>query len=111
MDSTKAVGRLPAVGRVSRGCSQRVLADIVSLVRYAVGHDNELAPAVAGGHQGYIAGSVSMEPADLKYAPFAQLGGIGRGPYPRRRRVLLLEEMNLAWAGNGIPGRIICKYG
>ena len=27
-----------------RGSSQRVLADIVSLVRYAVGHDNELAP-------------------------------------------------------------------
>ena len=27
-----------------RGSSQRVLADIVSLVRYAVGHDDELAP-------------------------------------------------------------------
>lgn len=27
-----------------RGSSQRVLADIVSLARYAIGHDDELAP-------------------------------------------------------------------
>ena len=111
-----------------RGSSQRVLADIVSLVRYAVGHDDELAPfaeQVEGRFRGWlatqevagreftdeqrqwledikdhIAGSVSIEPADLQYAPFAQRGGIGRahavfgdGLAP------LLEEMNLALAG------------
>ena len=111
-----------------RGSSQRVLADIVSLVRYAVGHDDELAPfaerveqrfrgwlaaqEIAGreftGEQrqwledikDHIAGSVSIEPADLQYAPFAQRGGIGRahalfgdGLAP------LLEELNLALAG------------
>ena len=48
----------------------------------------------------HIAGSVSIEPADLQYAPFAQRGGIGRayqvfgdGLAP------LLEELNLALAG------------
>ena len=111
-----------------RGSSQRVMADIVSLVRYAVGHDDELAPfaeqveqrfwgwmaaqEIAGreftGEQrqwledikDHIAGSVSIEPGDLQYAPFAQRGGIGRahalfgdGLAP------LLEELNLALAG------------
>ena len=111
-----------------RGSSQRVLADIVSLVRFAVGHDDELAPfaeqveerfrgwldaqEIAGreftGEQrqwledikDHIAGSVSIEPADLQYAPFAQRGGIGRahalfgdGLAP------LLEEMNMALVG------------
>ena len=110
-----------------RGSSQRVMADIVSLVRYAVGHDDELAPfaeqveqrfwgwmaaqEIAGreftGEQrqwledikDHIAGSVSIEPGDLQYAPFAQRGGIGRacalfgdGLAP------LLEELNLALA-------------
>ena len=111
-----------------RGSSQRVLADIVSLVRYAIGYDDELAPfaeqveqrfrgwlaaqEIAGreftGEQrqwledirDHIAGSVSIEPADLQYAPFVQRGGIGRahalfggGLAP------LLEELNLALAG------------
>ena len=111
-----------------RGSSQRVLADIVSPVRYAVGHDDELAPfaeqveerfrgwlaaqEIAGRQftdeqrqwlediKDHIAGSVSIEPADLQYAPFAQRGGIGRahavfgdGLAP------LLEELNLALAG------------
>ena len=111
-----------------RGSSQRVLADIVSLVRYALGHDDELAPfaehveqrfqgwlaaqEIAGraftGEQrqwledikNHIAGSVSIEPADLQFAPFAQRGVIGRahalfgdGLPP------LLEELNLALAG------------
>ena len=111
-----------------RGSSQRVLADIVSLVRYAVGHDDELAPfaeqvdeqfrgwlavqEITGREftdeqrhwlediKDHIAGSVSIEPADLQYAPFAQRGGIGRahalfgdGLAP------LLEELNLALAG------------
>ncbi len=111
-----------------RGSGQRVLADIVSLVRYAVGHEGELAPfaeqveeryrgwldtqEIAGreftGEQrqwledikDHIAGSVSIEPADLQHAPFVQRGGIGRayavfgdGLAP------LLEELNLALAG------------
>ena len=111
-----------------RGSSQRVLADVVSLVRYAVGHDDELAPfaeqveqrfrgwlaaqEIAGREftaeqrqwlediKDHIAGSVSIEPADLQYAPFAQRGGIGRahalfgdGLAP------LLEELNLELAG------------
>ena len=89
-----------------RGSSQRVLADIVSLVRYAIGNEEELAPfaeRVEERFQGWlamqetagrdftaeqrqwledirdhIAGSVSTEPGDLQYAPFAQRGGIGR---------------------------------
>ena len=111
-----------------RGSGQRVLTDIVSLVRYAVGADDELAPfaeqveqrfhgwlatqEIAGRTftdeqrqwlediKDHIAGSVSIDPADLQYAPFAQRGGIGRahavfgdGLAP------LLEELNLALAG------------
>ena len=111
-----------------RGSSQRVMADIVSLVRYAVGHEGELAPfaeQVEGRFRGWlatqeiagreftdeqrqwledikdhIAGSVSIEPADLQHAPFVQRGGIGRahalfgdGLAP------LLEELNLALVG------------
>ena len=111
-----------------RGSGQRVLTDIVSLVRYAVGADDELAPFVEQVEQRFhgwlsaqeisgrtftdeqrqwleaikdhIAGSVSIDPADLQYAPFAQRGGIGRahavfgdGLAP------LLEELNLALAG------------
>ena len=110
------------------GSGQRVLADIVSLVRYAIGHEEDLAPfaeqveerfrgwldtqEIAGRTftdeqrqwlediKDHIAGSVSIEPADLQYAPFAQRGGIGRahalfgdGLDP------LLEELNLALAG------------
>ena len=111
-----------------RGSSQRVLADIVSLVRYAVGHDDELAPfserveqrfrgwlaaqEIAGreftGEQrqwledikDHIAGSVSIEPADLQYAPFAQRGGIGRAHALFGDALApLLEELNLALAG------------
>ena len=111
-----------------RGSGQRVLTDIVSLVRYAVGADHELAPfaeqveqrfhgwlatqEIAGRTftdeqrqwlediKDHIAGSVSIDPADLQYAPFAQRGGIGRahavfgdGLAP------LLEELNLALVG------------
>ena len=111
-----------------RGSSQRVLADVVSLVRYAIGSDEELAPfaeqveerfsgwlamqEVAGRAfteeqrqwlkdiKDHIAGSVSIDPGDLQYAPFAQRGGIGRahalfgdGLAP------LLEELNLALVG------------
>ena len=89
-----------------RGSSQRALADIVALVRYAIGSDDELVPfaeqveerfsgwlamqEVAGRDftdeqrqwlediKDHIAGSVSIDPGDLQYAPFAQRGGIGR---------------------------------
>ena len=111
-----------------RGSSQRMLADIVSLVRYAIGNDDELAPfaeqaeerfqgwlatqEVAGSIysdeqrqwleaiKDHIAGSVSIEPGDLQYAPFAQRGGIGRA-YALFGDGLqaLLEELNLALAG------------
>ena len=111
-----------------RGSSQRVLADIVSLVRYAIGHDEELAPfgqqveervrgwlatqEIAGREfsteqrqwlediKDHIAGSVSIEPADLQYAPFAQRGGIGRAHYLFGDGLSpLLEELNLELVG------------
>ena len=111
-----------------RGSSQRVLADIVSLVRYAIGTDDELAPfaeqveerfrgwlatqEIAGrtftGEQrqwleavkDHIAGSVSIGPGDLQYAPFAQRGGIGRAHALFGDELsALLEELNLALAG------------
>ena len=89
-----------------RGSGQRVLADIVSLVRYAVGGDDELAPfadrvnerfrgwlamqetagRVFSSEQirwledirDHIAGSVSIEVGDFQYAPFSQQGGLGK---------------------------------
>ena len=111
-----------------RGSSQRVLADIVSLVRYAIGNDEELAPfadQVEDRFQGWlamqetagrdftdeqrqwlkaikdhIAGSVSIELGDLQYAPFAQRGGIGRANALFADGLApLLEELNLALAG------------
>ena len=111
-----------------RGSSQRVLADIVSLVRYAIGNDEELAPfaerveerfrgwlamqETAGRDftdeqrqwleaiKDHIAGSVSVDPSDLQYAPFAQRGGIGRAHAVFGDQLRpLLEEMNLALAG------------
>ena len=110
-----------------RGSSQRVLSDIVSLVRFAIGHDNELAPfaeqveerfrgwlaaqEIAGRTfsaeqvqwlediKDHIAGSVSIEAADLQLPPFAQSGGIGHA-YALFGDELapLLEELNLALA-------------
>ena len=110
------------------GSSQRVLADIVSLVRYAVGHDDELAPFAEQAEQRFqgwlamqetagrdftgeqrqwledikdhIAGSVSIEPGDLQLSPFAQRGGIGRAHLLFGDGLAeLLEELNLALAG------------
>ena len=110
-----------------RGSSQRVMADIVSLVRFAIGSDEELAPfaeqveerfqgwlamqetagRVFTGEQrqwleaikGHIAGSVSIEPGDLQYPPFAQRGGIGRAcALFGGELAALLEELNLALA-------------
>ena len=111
-----------------RGSGQRVLTDIVSLVRYAVGADDELAPfaeqveqrfhgwlatqEIAGRTftdeqrqwlediKDHIAGSVSIDTADLQLSPFAQRGGIGRaGALFGDGLALLLEELNLALAG------------
>ena len=89
-----------------RGSGQRTLADIVSVVRYAIGGADELAPFADGvterfqswlamqetasraftGEQvrwletirDHIAGSVSMEMGDFQYAPFSQQGGLSK---------------------------------
>ena len=88
------------------GSGQRTLADIVSVVRYAMGGADELAPFADGVRERFrgwlamqetagraftpeqvrwleairdhIAGSVSMEMGDFEYAPFSQQGGLGR---------------------------------
>ena len=111
-----------------RGSSQRVLADIVSLVRYAIGNEEELAPfaqrveerfrgwlamqETAGRDftdeqrqwlediKDHIAGGVSIDSGDLQYAPFAQRGGIGRAyAVFGDELAALLEELNLALVG------------
>ena len=89
-----------------RGSGQRTLADIVSVVRYAIGGADELAPFADGVRERFngwfimqqtagrmftpeqirwledirdhIAGSVSMEMGDFQYAPFNQQGGLGK---------------------------------
>ena len=106
-----------------RGSGQRTLADIVSVVRYAIGGADELAPFAEGVREQFrgwlamqetagraftdeqvrwleairdhIAGSVSMELGDFQYAPFSQQGGLGRA-YELFRDELqgLLEELN-----------------
>ncbi len=111
-----------------RGSRQRVLADIVSLVRFAIGSDDELAPfaeqveerfsgwlamqEVAGRAfteeqrqwlkdiKDHIAGSVSIDLEAFQYAPFSQRGGLMRA-YTLFGEGLaaLLEELNLALAG------------
>ena len=106
-----------------RGSGQRTLADIVSVVRYALGGVEELAPFADGvqerfrgwlamqetagrsfaGEQvrwleairAHIVGSVSMEMGDFQYAPFNQQGGLGKA-YELFGEELggLLEELN-----------------
>ena len=89
-----------------RGSGQRTLADIVAVVRYAIGGVDELAPFADGVRERFdgwlamqetagraftqeqvrwledirdhIAGSVSMELSAFQYAPFNQQGGLGR---------------------------------
>ena len=89
-----------------RGSGQRTFADIVSVVRYAIGGADELAPFADGVHERFhgwlamqetagraftdeqvqwladirdhIAGSVSMEMGDFQYAPFSQQGGLSK---------------------------------
>ena len=111
-----------------RGSSQRVMADIVSLVRYAIGNEEELAPfaerveerfrgwlamqETAGRDftaeqrqwlndiKNHIAGSVSIEIGDLELPPFAQRGRLGRAhALFGDGLAALLEELNLALAG------------
>ena len=107
-----------------RGSGQRTLADIVSVVRYAIGGADELAPSADGVHERFrgwlamqetagrafnpeqrrwleairdhIAGSVSMEMGDFQYAPFNQQGGLGKA-YELLGDDLtgLIEELNV----------------
>ena len=110
-----------------RGSGQRVLSDIVSLVRYAIGVEEELVPfderanerfqawmatQEAGGRiftaeqrrwlediRDHIAGSVSIELDAFDLAPFNQQGGLARA-YALFGEELtqILEELNLALA-------------
>ena len=111
-----------------RGSGQRVLADIVSLVRFAVGGDDELVPFADQVNERFrgwlamqetsgrvfpseqirwledirdhIAGSVSMEVGDFQYAPFSQQGGLGKA-HELFGDALdeLLEELNIELVG------------
>ena len=111
-----------------RASGQRTLADIVSVVRFAIGGADELEPFADGVRerfQGWLAmqetagrafteeqvrwleairdhivGSVSMEMSDFQYAPFNRQGGLGKA-YELFGDKLegLLEEMNMALVG------------
>jgi type I restriction enzyme, R subunit len=89
-----------------RGSGTRVLTDLVSLVRVAIGQEDELVPYAEQVNarfaawlaqqeingraftpeqrtwleaiRDHIAASLRIEPDDFEYAPFAQRGGIGR---------------------------------
>ena len=108
-----------------RGSGQRALADIVSLVRYAIGEADELAPFADHVNQRFagwlamqetagreftaeqrrwledirdhIAGSVSIELSDFESVPFNQQGGL-MGAYTVFGDELtdIIEELNLA---------------
>ena len=110
-----------------RGSGQRTLADVVSVVRYAIGGVEELAPFADGVRERFrgwmamqetagraftdeqlrwleeirdhVAGSVSMEMSDFQYAPFNQRGGLGKA-YELFGDELgeLLEELNVTLA-------------
>ena len=111
-----------------RGSGQRVLADIVSLVRYAMGQDAELAPFSEGVKQRFqgwlamqetagrdfteeqrqwleaikdhIAGSVSIDFEAFQYAPFNQQGGLARAVALFGAELQpLLEELNVELVG------------
>ena len=120
-----------------RGSGQRTLADIVSVVRYAIGGADELAPfdeSVRERFQGWLAmqetvgraftdeqvrwleyirdhisGSVSMEMGDFQYAPFNQQGGLSKA-YELFGDELagLLENLNGA-LGRVSSGRLEAK--
>ncbi|HEU4393763.1 MAG TPA: type I restriction-modification enzyme R subunit C-terminal domain-containing protein [Solirubrobacterales bacterium] len=111
-----------AGGRV-RGDGGRTLADIVSLVRFAVHEDDELIPYAdlvklrfdvwlaeqqGGGREfspeqlgwlmmvrDHIAQSLTIEPEDFDYEPFAQQGGLlGAGRSFGRNLHSVLDELN-----------------
>ena len=106
-----------------RGSGQRTLADIVSVVRYAIGGADELAPFAEGVRERFrgwlamqetagraftdeqvrwleairdhIAGSVSMKMGDFQYAPFDQQGGLGKAyQLFGEELTALIEELN-----------------
>ena len=110
-----------------RGSGQRTLADIVSVVRYAIGGADQLAPFAEGVRERFqgwltmqetagrafteeqirwledirdhIAGSVSMEMGDFQYAPFSQQGGLGKAHELFGDELRgLLEELNVELA-------------
>ena len=111
-----------------RGSGQRTLADIVSVVRYAIGGVDELAPFADGVHERFqgwlamqetagrafteeqirwleairdhIAGNVSIELGDFQYAPFNQQGGLGKAHELFGEELGgLVEELNGALVG------------
>ena len=108
-----------------RGSGQRQLADIVSLVRFAIGDAEELAPFAEGVRERFqswlamqetsgrtftdeqrrwledicdqIAGSVSMEMGDFQLPPFSQQGGLGKAHQLFGEELgRLVEELNEA---------------
>ena len=110
-----------------RGSGQRVLSDIVSLVRYAIGVEEELVPfderanerfqtwmatQEAGGRiftaeqrrwlediRDHIAGSVSIGPDAFDLAPFNQNGGLAQAHALFGEELTqIMEELNLALA-------------
>jgi type I restriction enzyme, R subunit len=110
-----------------RNSGQRVLTDIVSLVRYALQQDNELRPFgeqvrerfaawLATQEQNgrkftdeqrqwlelirdHVGGSMSIELDDFEYVPFAQHGGIGKAYQVFGNELQpLLDELNEALA-------------
>jgi len=113
--------------KVRRGSGKRLLTDIVSLVRYALHHDAELAPFEDQVHERFdrwlsqqahagrtftpeqarwlemmrdhVATSVEMTTDDFELAPFAEEGGLGRaGQVFGKELPVLLRELNEALA-------------
>ena len=111
-----------------RGSGQRTFADIVSVVRYAIGGADELAPFADGVRERFhgwlamqetagraftdeqvgwledirdhIAGSVSMEMGDFEYAPFTQQGGLSKAYELFGEKLLaIVEELNVELVG------------
>jgi type I restriction enzyme, R subunit len=110
-----------------RGSGQRVLTDIVSLVRYALHQDSELRPFGEQVHERFdrwlsqqgtngrnftddqrrwlemirdhVGASLSIEPDDFDYVPFSQHGGISKAYQVFGKELQpLLEELNNALA-------------
>ncbi len=109
--------------RVKGASGKRILTDLVSLVRFAIHQDNELIPfpervnanfrawlarQEGGGKKfteeqrrwlemikDHIAASLGIEPDDFEYAPFAQLGGLGKVHHLFGDRLnAMIDELN-----------------